>query len=257
MGSFTAIAGSLAKWLTTRFLLGLYGLGAAKQFRHFNPLSTLVIFERDSSVGGTWADHRLYPGIMANNLWGTYQYPDFPMDFELFGVKKNEHIPGAVLNAYHKAYAAKFGIAPLIRFNTKVLVAEHMETGEGGWELTVLSSETNVEAKLFTRRLIVATGQTSEAFIPHIDGQEAFGGPIFHGKDWPLCAHTIKKETTITVFGGSKFTWDAVYQYASAGAKVHWVIRCEFAIVSCMSLYLTNGHQQHPVMVLAGSHLRG
>ncbi|KAG4420314.1 hypothetical protein IFR04_006520 [Cadophora malorum] len=204
---------------------GLYGLGAAKQFRHFNPQSSLVVFERESSIGGTWADHRLYPGIAANNLFGTYEYPDFPMDFEVFGVKKNEHIPGAVLNAYHKAYATEFGITPLIRFTTKVLVAEHMEIEEGGWELTVLNSETNVETKLYTRRLIVATGQTSEAFVPHFDGQETFGGPIFHGKDWPLYADTIKKGTTITVFGGTKFAWDAVYQYASAGARVNWVIR--------------------------------
>lgn len=204
---------------------GLYGLGAAKQFHQLNPESSLVVFERDSSVGGTWADHRLYPGITANNLVGTYEYPDFPMDFERFGVKENEHIPGAVLNAYHKAYAAEFGITPLIRFNTKVLVAEHMETEEGGWELTTLNSETKVEAKLFTRRLIVATGQTSEAFIPHFDGQETFGGPIFHGKDWPLYADTVKKDYTITVFGASKFAWDAVYQYALAGAKVNWVIR--------------------------------
>lgn len=213
------------------------------------------MFERESSIGGTWADHRLYPGITANNLVGTYEYPDFPMDYEVFGVKKNEHIPGAVLNAYHKAYAAKFGITPLIRFNTKVLVAEHMETEEGGWKLTTVNSETNAESQLFTRRLIVATGQTSEAFVPHFDGQETFGYPIFHGKDWPLHTHTLNKETSITVFGGSKFAWDAVYQYASAGAKVNWVIRCKFEFMCSVcidsskaaeslvgELFLTNCH---------------
>ncbi|KFA70902.1 hypothetical protein S40288_10122 [Stachybotrys chartarum IBT 40288] len=204
---FTVIAGSFAKWLTTQLLLGLYGLGAAKQSRHFNPQSSAVVFERECSIGGTLADHRLYPDITANSLFGTYEYPDFPMDSEVFGVKKNEHVPGAVLNAYYKAYAAEFGITPLIRFNTKVLVAEHIETEKGGWELTILNSETNVEAKLFTRRLVVASGQTSEAFVPNFEGQVIFAGPIFH------------------VFGGTKFTWDAVYQYASAGAKVNWVIR--------------------------------
>lgn len=150
------------------------------------------------------------------------------MDPDVFGVRKDEHIPGAVLNAYHKAAAAHFGITPLIRFNTTVLVAEHMQTEEGGWELTTLDSETGIESRLFTRRLIVATGQTSEAFVPHFEGQETFGGPIFHGKDWPLYADTLHKDTTITVFGATKFAWDAVYQYASAGAKVNWIVRCEF-----------------------------
>ncbi|KAH7324221.1 hypothetical protein B0I35DRAFT_158238 [Stachybotrys elegans] len=204
---------------------GLYGMAAAKQYHALNPQSSLVVFERDSSVGGTWSDHRLYPGITANNLLGGLEYPDFPLDPETFGAKKNEHIPGAALNAYFKAVADKFGITPLIRFNTKVLVAEHQETEEGGWELTTLNSVTNVETKLYTRRLIVGTGQTSEPFVPHFEGQETFGRPIFHGKDWPKYADTLNKDTNITVFGGSKFAWDAVYQYASAGAKVNWVIR--------------------------------
>lgn len=204
---------------------GWYGLGAAKQYHCLNPDSSLVVFERESSIGGTWADHRIYPGLKSNNLLGTYEYPDFPMATKVFGVEKNNYVPGSVLNTYLKAYAAKFGITELVRFNSKVKVAEHVDTAEGGWKLTVFNSKTNTENSLYTRHLIVATGQTSDAFLPHFEGQETFGGPVFHTKDFLKHADTIQKDNSVTILGGSKSSWDAVYAYASAGVKVNWVIR--------------------------------
>lgn len=208
------------------FPAGWYGLGGAKQYHCTHPEDSLVIFESESSLGGTWADHRLYPGLKSNNLWGTYEYPDFPMDTATFGVKKDEHIPGEVINNYLKAYAAKFGIADKIRLQTKVIVAEHQDTPEGGWILTVTDSEQR-ETKVFARRLIIASGLTSEAFLPHFEGQESFGGRIFHGKDFKKNGDTVQNAKSVTVFGATKFAWDAVYAYATAGVEVNWVIRCE------------------------------
>lgn len=175
-------------------------------------------------MGGTWSAPRLYPGLKSNNLLGTYEYPDFPMDPATFGVREGEHIPGAVINAYLHAYAAHFGIRDAIRLNTRVVTAEHQDKG-GGWILTVAGPAG--EYAVFARRLIMATGLTSEPFLPHFEGQETFGGRIFHGKDFLQNKDTIRPGTTVTVFGGTKFAFDAVYAYATAGVKVNWVIRCE------------------------------
>ncbi|KAL6359944.1 hypothetical protein LRP88_05640 [Fusarium phalaenopsidis] len=202
---------------------GWYGLAAAKQYHCTCPDDSLVVFESEATLGGTWADHRLYPGLKSNNLLGGYEYPDFPMDSATFNIQPGEHIPGGVINAYLKAYAVKFGIIDLIRVKTKVLVAEHQDTAEGGWVLTVAGSKE--ETKVYTRRLIIATGLTSEAFLPHFDGQEVFGGKIFHGKYFLQNKDTIQAGKSVTVFGGTKFAWDAVYAYVTAGVKVNWVIR--------------------------------
>jgi cation diffusion facilitator CzcD-associated flavoprotein CzcO len=241
--------------LLTNFITntGWYGLGAAKQFRCLNPDSSLVVFEQEASIGGTWGDKRIYPGLKSNNLLGTYEYPDFPMNPKTFGVVKNKYIPGSVLNTYLKAYAAKFGITELIRFNTKVTVAEHMDTAEGGWKLTVFDSKTKAEATLFTRRLIIATGQTSDAFLPHYDGQETFGGKVFHNKDFLKNADTIEKGKTVTILGGSKSSWDAVYAYATAGVEVNWVIRCEsFSVPPLFIVESDKWNDQHRAMALVG-----
>lgn len=150
------------------------------------------------------------------------------MTTERFGVKENEYIPGTVINKYIKSYAAEFGIDKLVRCNSKVTVAEHHD--EGGWTLTVEAKTEDGEKtyKVFTKRLIVATGLTSDAFLPHYEGQESFGKPIFHTKQFKENAETVKTAKTVTVLGAGKSAYDAVYAYVTAGVTVNWVIRCEF-----------------------------
>ncbi|KAI1214739.1 FAD/NAD(P)-binding domain-containing protein [Annulohypoxylon truncatum] len=202
---------------------GFHGLAAAKQFHCLNPNRTIAVFDGQSTLGGKWAVNRLFPGLKSNNLLGTYEYPDFPMSSEKFNVQPGEHIPGEVINAYLKAYAEEFDIINSVRLETPVLAAEHQDTVEGGWILTVQPPK-QAQVKVFARRLIIATGLLSEPFMPRFKGQDEFGGKIFHSRDFPQNSDTLNAKT-VTVFGAGKSGWDAVYQYASAGVKVHWVIR--------------------------------
>jgi len=192
----------------------------------------MAVLDSASSIGGVWAEHRLYPGLKSNNLLGAYEYPDFPMDTPTFGVKPGEHIPGHVVHAYHEAYAKHFGFFDLCRFKTKVVSAEHKP--EGGWILTLVTGFDDQEperelplSRLSTRRLIVASGLTSEPFMPHIKGQESFGAPLFHAKEFLQHADTVDpaKSKRVTILGGTKFAWDAAYAYGTKGVQVDWVIR--------------------------------
>lgn len=223
-------AESLRTWKTTwkadrSYTAGWYGLGAAKQFHCTQPEASLVIFDAQASLGGTWAESRLYPGLKSNNLLGMFEYPDFPMDSETFGIYPRQHIPGSTINKYIQAYAAKFGIADKVRPRHKVRTAEHQETAEGGWVLTVANGA-GEESRVFARHLVIATGLTSEPWLPHFEGQESFGGRIFHGKDFQSNADTLKTAKAVTIFGSTKFAWDAAYAYATAGVKVNWIVRC-------------------------------
>lgn len=148
------------------------------------------------------------------------------MDTETFGVHPREHIPGEIVCRYINAYAQKFGIADKVRSGHKVVTAEHQETVEGGWVLTV-RDKNQEEKKVFARRLIIATGLTSEPWLPHFEGQESFGGKIFHGKHFQQNADTLETAKTVTIFGATKFAWDAVYAYGTAGVKVNWIVRCK------------------------------
>lgn len=155
------------------------------------------------------------------------------MDTETFGIPKGQYPTGEAVHAYHTAFAKQNGILESVRCSTKVVSAEHQP--DGGWILTVCpvadSDPENAQGKESTisaKRLIVATGLASQPFMPHIEGQEEFGRPLFHSKDFlkyagnPIDTEKVKR---VTIFGGSKFGWDAAYAYAKAGVKVDWVIR--------------------------------
>ncbi|KAM3566267.1 hypothetical protein ARSEF4850_000775 [Beauveria asiatica] len=209
---------------------GIYGLAAAKQYHVTHPDDKLVIYESRPCLGGTWSVERLYPNLKTNNLLGTFEYPDFPLDAQTAKLQPaQDHIPGETVNAYLKAYARRFGIDRLIRFSTKVAVAEHQEeTEQGGWVLTLENAKgatTDAPTKVFARRLIAATGLTTDPIAPVFDGQETFGGPIFHVKEFPRYADTLKTAKSATVYGVGKAAWDVAYSYAMSGVPVNWVIR--------------------------------
>lgn len=202
---------------------GMFGLAAGKTAYQLDPSKSLAILDSGSSLGGVWSKERLYPGLKSNNMLGTYEYPDFPMDLETYGVKPSQHMSGEVMHKYLSNYAEKFGIVNKIRLNSVVVSAEHQSGAEGGWVLTVQNGST--QSQIFARKLIIACGLTSEPFLPHIEGQEDFGVPIFHSKDFLKYADTIDSAKSVTVFGATKSGWDVVYAYASKGVKVNWVIR--------------------------------
>ncbi|GIK06168.1 hypothetical protein Aspvir_001812 [Aspergillus viridinutans] len=206
---------------------GWSGLAAIKTYLQVHPSSNVVLLEAASFIGGVWAKHRLYKGLKSNNMLGTYEFSDFPMDPETFGVQPGEHIPGQVIQQYMEKFAEHFQFRDRIRLNTRVRSAEHRP--DGTWLLTTVSTEEQADDKvteMVTRKLIVATGITSQAYLPTFPGQDTFDAPLFHCRD--LLQHeaeVLQKGRRITVFGGTKSAWDAVYSAATSGAQVDWVIR--------------------------------
>lgn len=144
--------------------------------------------------------------LKSNNVIGRYEYSDFPMDTS--GLKPDQHIPGVVIHNYLTNYAKHFGVYDNIRFNTKVDSAEHND--EGGWVLTVSQKGSQI-SQVRTAKLIVATGLTSQPFVPSIPGSETFGSPIFHSKEFRAHAASLETTKTVCVLGGTKSAWDVVY----------------------------------------------
>lgn len=155
-------------------------------------------------------------------MLGTYEFSDFPMDEETFGVHPGEHIPGDVIQKYMEAYAEKFGFTDRIRLSHRVESAEHKM--DGSWQLVVSHDDQTIT--IDAKKMIVATGITSQAYLPTFKGQESFGAPLFHCRD--LLQHesaVLRSGERATVFGGTKSAWDAAYACATAGMKVDWIIR--------------------------------
>jgi cation diffusion facilitator CzcD-associated flavoprotein CzcO len=143
------------------------------------------------------------------------------MDEATYGVKENNHIPGAVLHRYLTDFAKKFGVFERTRFHTRVV--ELSESGQKGWALKVITS--NNESTLTTEKIILATGLTSTPNIPQYPGLEHFTNPVFHAKDFCKNGDTVHTAKRVTVVGGAKSAYDVSWAYANSGAEVDLVIR--------------------------------
>lgn len=202
----------------------------AKTYLQVHPSAKMIVIESAASVGGVWCKERLYHGLKSNNLVGSYEFSDFPMDEKLFDVKRGEHIPGPTLHDYLCRFAERFDIYTRIRFNCRVDTVERNETG--GWIIRpILYKQVNDPGErnsipILTQKLVICTGLTSEPFVPSFTGSGTFNSPIYHAKylldHAPIIAKTA---TNVVILGGSKSAYDAAYAHASAGVTVDWVVR--------------------------------
>lgn len=181
----------------------------------------MVVLEAESSCGGTWSENRLYAGLKSNNLHGSYEYPDFPMIPENYGITHDDHIPGRVLHKYLTDFAKKFGVFSRTRFLTRVNSLE--PTSDGGWQLETECGEK--QQKMYSAKVIIATGLTSQPNFPIYPGAEMFNAPYFHAKDFCRQGETIKTSRKAVVVGGAKSAFDVAYAYAEQGVEVDLVIR--------------------------------
>ena len=201
---------------------GWFGLAAAKTYLELHSSQKILVIESSGSCGGTWSEDRIYPELKSNNLHGTYEYPDFPMTPEVYGVNPGQHIPGTVLHRYLTDFAKKFGVFSRTKFSTKVDAVRASENDT--WTLeTASNGEKN--GTIITKKLILATGLTSTPNFPIYPGKELFKGSYFHAKDLCRNSESVKVAQNVVVVGGAKSAYDAAYAYANAGAQVHMIIR--------------------------------
>ncbi|GKT49744.1 FAD-dependent monooxygenase DEP4 [Colletotrichum spaethianum] len=186
---------------------GWYGLAAARAYIQDHPNDNVLVIEAESTCGSTWSNNRLYPGLKSNNLWGSYEYPEFPMLEEVYGVTEGQHIPAAVLHRCLTDFAKKFGVFEKTRFDTKVTSVESTSTET--WKISVTSSEFNGgDEVLETEKLILTTGQ--ETFTPR----------LLHAKEFCVNADTVNTCKKAVVVGAVKSAFDCAYAYAPSEGSV-------------------------------------
>ena len=199
----------------------------AKTYHEAYPNAAIRIFDSASSIGGVWAKERLYPGLKTNNKIGSYEFSDFPMEPSNYGLENDQHIPGPAVHQYLCNAAEHFGILAYVRLRTKVESASR--NGDRSWTISFHSSQSNIESsetqQITANKLVIATGLTSEPFVPYVKGQELFEGTILHSRQLKDHADDLAAAQNVVVVGGNKSAWDVCYSVARAGRKAHMVLR--------------------------------
>ncbi|MGI9615804.1 MAG: flavin-containing monooxygenase [Acidimicrobiales bacterium] len=139
------------------------------------------VFERGTSIGGTWYWNR-YPGARCDVRSIDYSYSFDPvLEQEWEWSEKFATQPEILRYANH--VADRYELRDGIQCNTTVRGATYDEEAKT-WRVTVDPEGSNVE-ELVARHVVLATGCLSQSKQPEIDGIEDFGGDLYHTGHWP------------------------------------------------------------------------
>ena len=154
------------------------------------------IYEKNSSVGGTWADNT-YPGCrvdIANHFY-SYSFEENHQWSQYFSQQPE-------LEQYFQTCFDKYDLAGMTQFNTEVS-AMTFDDSSNLWSIQSINngSEDSEEFNL----VISCVGQLNQPKIPEINGLESFGGNIFHSARWPKDDQITGKKVAVIGSGASAF----------------------------------------------------
>ncbi|KGN57468.1 probable indole-3-pyruvate monooxygenase YUCCA10 [Cucumis sativus] len=87
------------------------------------------------------------------------------------------YLPKVNFLDYLDRYADNFRIRPLYRRNVEAAEFDHPE---GKWKVRARNLDKGEVEEFRSRFLVVATGETAEAYTPAVPGMEGFGGDLMH-----------------------------------------------------------------------------
>ncbi|CAI7654734.1 unnamed protein product [Penicillium pancosmium] len=160
----------------------------------------LLLLESGSSLGGTWAEDRLYPNLLSQNSEGLYEFSDMTLSEAMQGNEdevqaeddtpvEDRFIPGWKLNRYLNVWSGKWNLFQYMRFNWKVKTITRLGTKE--WELEiVIHMDQPSRARSTTilcDKLVLSPGLTSVPkilnFSPANGQPPAPPGHVIHAKE--------------------------------------------------------------------------
>jgi dimethylaniline monooxygenase (N-oxide forming) len=208
---------------------GVAGLVSAKVLR--NDGFEVTVFEKESTIGGVWAESRAYPGLRSNNPCEAYTFSDFD-----FPESADEFPTAGQIRAYLEAYAGHFGLWPHIRLQTRVLSVSRRETASGkshpGFRVRVRPLNGSDSDKIETFDfdfVVICNGVFSEPFVPDIKGSDQYEGTVLHSSQF-TDKDIVHGKRTIVVGAGKSALDCATFaaEYAESTTlvfrKPHWMI---------------------------------
>ncbi|OAP62747.1 hypothetical protein AYL99_01974 [Fonsecaea erecta] len=175
---------------------GIGGIATAVLLSHKVDDLTYTLYDRNSKVGGTWAENT-YPGVRCDVPSHVYQLTFAP------NTQWSEYYSeGSEIQRYYAGVVDDFGVSPSLRLSHEVLSARWIaETSE--WEVQVKNLSTG---EVFSDRanfLISAPGRVNEPFYPDFENLEKFKGRVLHTSRWDSSLDLNNKRVAVIGNGAS------------------------------------------------------
>lgn len=179
---------------------GLSGIAAAHYVQTECPWADYAVFEARDSIGGTWDLFR-YPGIRSDSDMHTLGYSFRPWTGE------QSIADGGSILQYLKDTATDEGIAPKIRYGTRVLTAD-WSSQDATWTITAERADTGEQFSLTCDFYFSCTGyyRYDHGYLPDFEGMDRFGGTIVHPQHWPEDLDYAGKNVVVIGSGATAVT---------------------------------------------------
>lgn len=200
------------------------GLCAARYGSEFG--CTVTVFEKTAEVGGTWVytddvgvdknglevHSSRYQGLYTNLPKEIMGFPDFQ-----FCEQSRSYIPAEDVLQFYQAYADKFHLLELIRFETQVVRVRPLNDK---WEVLVQDMKLNKFETSTFDAVLVCNGHYTTPNHVHFEGQSNFAGLQLHSHDYRTAA-MFKGESVLVIGAGPSGT-DITIEIAKVAKNVTW-----------------------------------
>ncbi|KAL7943775.1 hypothetical protein V8C42DRAFT_100833 [Trichoderma barbatum] len=175
---------------------GVGGIAAVKIFREMfkDRPTTLVIYEKNHDVGGTWLENR-YPGCSCDNPAHCYSY-----SWEGNPSWSRVYVGSEELHTFFKGRAKAYGVYEHVRFNHRVTEAR-WDGSVGRWKLKIENTSSNI-IEDDCEVLINIGGMLNQWKWPSIEGIDTYKGHLVHSAAWDD-TYSFKGKTVGVIGSGS------------------------------------------------------
>ncbi|XP_023527998.1 probable indole-3-pyruvate monooxygenase YUCCA10 [Cucurbita pepo subsp. pepo] len=180
-----------------------------------------IILERDDCSAPLWRKHS-YDRLHLHLPKKFCQLPGMP-----FPSSAPKYVPKANFLDYLDSYTANFGIQPLYRRNVE---AAEFDSAEKKWRVRARNLDDGEIEEFSGRFLVVATGETAEAYTPVVEGIGGFGGEVMHSTEFKSGKGYEGKN--VLVVGSGNSGMEIALDLALHGAHTSLLIRSPIHVVS-------------------------
>ncbi|KAJ4839946.1 putative indole-3-pyruvate monooxygenase YUCCA11, partial [Turnera subulata] len=173
-----------------------------------------IVLEREDSYASLWKK-RAYDCLKLHLAKQYCQLPHMP-----FPSNTPTFVPKAGWLSYLDNYVSRFEINP--RYHRLVESASYDEK-DGKWCVKVKNTNLDECEVYVANFLVVATGENSEGFIPHIEGIQSFEGEILHSSKFRNGSKFSGKD--VLVVGSGNSGMEIAYELSKSGANTSIVCR--------------------------------
>jgi cation diffusion facilitator CzcD-associated flavoprotein CzcO len=175
---------------------GPAGINLAYQIQRHLQNTQLTIYEKNSSLGGTWFENK-YPGCACDNPSHVYQFEWAPNpDWSMF------YSPAPEILRYLEKVAKDHDLEQYIHLDQVVTKAQWFED-EGVWRVSVFDYQKGEEKEDWCHFLVNGSGVLNHWRWPAIPGLKSFEGSLLHSAQWDTEVEWADKRVAVIGNGSS------------------------------------------------------